>query len=236
MALTRISFYPEVKKRPDRLHPKAGAHLELPAQQPWAIVTFLKVTGSILLVPLEFLFSVITWPIKHIWLLLKFSPLVKSLRSLKPSAKAAPAAPAVQTTTAPALPVVEGFESEEIEELNDALSPKYDQLALNWYWWILELIPMKFRDQKGRRDDFFVRSNCGKGRKIYGDAFEGGLKVHRSVKTRLSIVKSNGESDYEPKAWFKKWSPEKKRKVAGPTTWNIPDSEQSAGAPFIWVE
>lgn len=39
--------------------------------------------------------------------------------------------------------------TEEEEELNDALSPVYDQLELKWYWWILEIVPMKFRYQRG---------------------------------------------------------------------------------------
>lgn len=37
----------------------------------------------------------------------------------------------------------EPFISEEIEDLKDALMPIYDQLTLNWLWWILEFIPAK---------------------------------------------------------------------------------------------
>lgn len=40
------------------------------------------------------------------------------------------------------------FINEEEEELRDALSPKYDQLSLNWFWWILEILPISVRYQK----------------------------------------------------------------------------------------
>jgi hypothetical protein len=43
------------------------------------------------------------------------------------------------------------FKSEEDEELADALSPKYDQLELSKPWWILELLPMRHREQN-RKD------------------------------------------------------------------------------------
>ncbi len=44
--------------------------------------------------------------------------------------------------------------TEEEEELRDALSPIYDQLKRSRSWWILEVIPMEFRHQKG--DDKWV--------------------------------------------------------------------------------
>lgn len=37
----------------------------------------------------------------------------------------------------------EPFINEEVEDFKDALSPMYDQLTLNWWWWILEFIPVK---------------------------------------------------------------------------------------------
>ena len=46
------------------------------------------------------------------------------------------------------------FVSEEDEELRDALSPKYDQLKMKKFWWILELLPVSIRYQKG--DDQWV--------------------------------------------------------------------------------
>ncbi len=39
--------------------------------------------------------------------------------------------------------------TEEEEELRDALSPIHDQLKLSKSWWILELIPLEFRQQLG---------------------------------------------------------------------------------------
>ncbi|KLO20100.1 hypothetical protein SCHPADRAFT_817269 [Schizopora paradoxa] len=227
------TLYPVVQNRPKRIEPAPTMTLQEPEGQPWAIVTLLKFTGSLLLVPLEFIFKVVTWPIKHLWSLLRFSPPVKALHGLFP-AKAPAAAPVVQATNASATPD-EAFQSEEVEELRDALSPKYDQLALCWYWWILELIPMKFREQKGRRDDFFVRANNGQGRKIYGDAFTGGLMVHRSVKTRLAIKKGD-KPEYQPKAWFKKYDKTLKKKVLGPATWDIPDDTKDPNAPFVFVD
>jgi len=44
--------------------------------------------------------------------------------------------------------------SEEDEELMDALSPVYDQLKLKKGWWILEVIPLRLRYQRG--DDTWV--------------------------------------------------------------------------------
>ncbi len=40
------------------------------------------------------------------------------------------------------------FINEEDEELRDALSPKYDQLDISWFWWILEILPISIRHQK----------------------------------------------------------------------------------------
>jgi hypothetical protein len=40
------------------------------------------------------------------------------------------------------------FINEEDEELRDALSPKYDQLDISWFWWILEILPISVRRQK----------------------------------------------------------------------------------------
>lgn len=39
--------------------------------------------------------------------------------------------------------------SEEDEELRDALSPIYDQLQLKPIWWLLEIIPLNLRYQRG---------------------------------------------------------------------------------------
>ncbi len=39
--------------------------------------------------------------------------------------------------------------SEEEEELHDALSPAYDQLKLKRVWWVLEILPLQLRYQRG---------------------------------------------------------------------------------------
>lgn len=41
------------------------------------------------------------------------------------------------------------FISEEDEELRDALTPKFDQLMIKRFWWILEFLPVSIRYQKG---------------------------------------------------------------------------------------
>ena len=38
---------------------------------------------------------------------------------------------------------------EEEEELRDTLSPVYDQLSIAPFWWILEVLPLKHKYQKG---------------------------------------------------------------------------------------
>ena len=40
------------------------------------------------------------------------------------------------------------FLDEDVEELQDALSPIYDQLPRQWYWRVLEWIPLHVKKQK----------------------------------------------------------------------------------------
>ncbi|KAH6909130.1 hypothetical protein BKA70DRAFT_226359 [Coprinopsis sp. MPI-PUGE-AT-0042] len=80
--------------------------------------------------------------------------------------------------------------SEEEEELRDALSPIYDQLTVAKRWWILEIVPMSLRYQRG--DNQWVKyfgSNLARPRFIPKQA-KNGVKVHRSVKLRM-------EAEYE---------------------------------------
>jgi len=80
--------------------------------------------------------------------------------------------------------------TEEEEEVRDAVSPKYDQLNIKWWWWILELIPLTLKYQ--RRDDEWVtewKSNLGRPRYIPRQ-HHSGFHVHRSVKLRM-------EAEYE---------------------------------------
>lgn len=46
-------------------------------------------------------------------------------------------------------PPVTMLASEEEEELMDALSPMYDQLKLKKGWWLLEIVPLQLRYQRG---------------------------------------------------------------------------------------
>ncbi|KAJ7160302.1 hypothetical protein C8R46DRAFT_1194678 [Mycena filopes] len=90
------------------------------------------------------------------------------------------------------------FTSEEELDLRDALSPIYDQLSINWWlWWILELLPIKQRHQRG--DDTWAahfHANLGRGRVV---PEKSGFRVHRSVKTRLEAQTEHG-GRYKPKA------------------------------------
>jgi hypothetical protein len=97
------------------------------------------------------------------------------------------------------------FKSEEDEELADALSEKYDQLELSKPWWILELLPMRHREQN-RKDyslSYDLKFNLGRGRRVPAPVTEKGEKVlvHRSVKIRME-AEGLPEGKYEPKAKF----------------------------------
>ncbi|KAF7300028.1 DUF2235 domain-containing protein [Mycena kentingensis (nom. inval.)] len=118
------------------------------------------------------------------------------------------------------LPVASTSKSEEEHDLLDALAPIYDQLALSWSWWALELLPMRHRFQ--RADDAwesYLGLNLGGGRVIPRQKTSG-VKVHRSVKTRIEAAekwaedlakarvgkgkgkKSTGHGHYKPRAMF----------------------------------
>ncbi|KAG8705788.1 hypothetical protein FRC09_002758 [Ceratobasidium sp. 395] len=99
----------------------------------------------------------------------------------------------------------EPFISEEVEDLKDALSPVYDQLTLNWWWWILEFLPVKQvwrkKDRSWRR---FFAINLG-GPRVIKNQKRNGVNVHRTVQLRMSARKDlNGKPfSYSPKAWLK---------------------------------
>lgn len=93
--------------------------------------------------------------------------------------------------------------SEEDHELRDALSPVYDQLALAWFWWVLEFIPFRQLYRKGDNTmQATFRWNKGAGR-IIPQQEEHIVKVHRTVKMRMEATHSTG-GKYEPKAQFSK--------------------------------
>jgi hypothetical protein len=88
--------------------------------------------------------------------------------------------------------------TEEEEELKDVLAPVYDQLALKWRWWVLEMLPVKHRYQKG--DMTWVTTwsaNLAHPRIIPKQAVRG-VKLHRSVKMRMEAEAHKGK--YKPKA------------------------------------
>jgi len=89
--------------------------------------------------------------------------------------------------------------TEEELELADALAPIYDELKLTWMWWILEIIPLRHRFQT--KDDKWVHGwtmNLGRGRHIPRQESMG-MRVHRSVKTRLDAKYKDG-GKYWPNA------------------------------------
>ena len=98
----------------------------------------------------------------------------------------------------------EPFISEEHEDLLDSLAPIYDQLRLAKWWWILEVVPYRHRYQ--RPDDkwhvsrgyvggimlilceLLIRLLCSVnfgGPRVIPGQQELGVKVHRTVKTRM---------------------------------------------------
>ncbi|KAL5518743.1 hypothetical protein ACEPAH_426 [Sanghuangporus vaninii] len=242
IGLDTDKLHPIVQERPPRKPAPSGSRIAKAEQQTSTFVEFFTVIGGLIAIPLTLIARIIAFPIKHFWLLLKFTRLGKLVRNTGKSAwkKLKGLFSSAKASMSPTPAVSSGveesdFKSEEDEELADALSPIYDQLQLAWFWWILELIPFRFREQKGKRDDYFVRANFGQGRKIYGDAKKNGIKVHRSVKTRLEVMDGT-KSVYKPHAWFK-YHPDpnnkKGKKVSGPQEWNVDEPDSRL---WEWVE
>jgi hypothetical protein len=93
--------------------------------------------------------------------------------------------------------------TEEEHELLDAMSPIYDQLSLAWFWWFLELLPMKQHYQKTDNTwGTYMGSNLGAGRFIPKQKKQV-IKVHRSVKMRMDAQHANG-TKYTPAASFQR--------------------------------
>lgn len=91
-------------------------------------------------------------------------------------------------------------QTEEQIELADALAPIYDVLSSSTsLWWILEVFPLRFRfqalDNTWHTSYYF---NLGRGRTIPGQSVNG-VRVHRSVKTRLDAEYKDGRK-YRPNA------------------------------------
>jgi hypothetical protein len=90
-------------------------------------------------------------------------------------------------------------QTEEEIEVADALAPIYDMLASFSAWWILEFFPLRYRFQTF--DNHWQTAyywNLGSGRHIPGQSTRG-VRVHRSVKTRLDAQYKDGRK-YWPKA------------------------------------
>ncbi|KAF8630983.1 hypothetical protein AX15_002693 [Amanita polypyramis BW_CC] len=95
------------------------------------------------------------------------------------------------------------FISEEDEELRDALSPKYDQLKLKLFWWILEILPVSIRYQRGDNQWIsYIGINMGRPRFIPKQK-DHGVKLHRSVQLRMEAQCLKEGDKYEPKARLK---------------------------------
>jgi hypothetical protein len=118
--------------------------------------------------------------------------------------------------------------TEENEELEDVRTETHDQLKKVKAWWILELLPTRFREQIQKDDQQFIwkhswkcvflymtisesftwvwlsrRMNLGQGRSVPKRVRDKKQKilVHRSVKTRMDIKELN----YEPKVNFREF-------------------------------
>lgn len=117
--------------------------------------------------------------------------------------------------------------TEESEELEDVRTPIHDQLKIAKAWWILEVIPMQFREQILSHDHYLwedywkyvfasrtisrsfigmllsCRVNLGRGRTVPRSVHdrEEEILVHRSVKTRMDIK----ELKYKPKVNFQEY-------------------------------
>jgi hypothetical protein len=137
--------------------------------------------------------------------------------SHRPSHRSTDKTPVNHESIGPAF--VTDFENEEHEDVVDALCPIYDQLKLRPAWWVLEVVPRKLHFQRSdnswarvikcvcepRVGRCFLRSltrgtsvNFGRGRPVPGQK-RVGVKVHRTVKTRMDADGLEG-GRYRPKA------------------------------------
>ncbi|KAF8330662.1 hypothetical protein F5887DRAFT_78389 [Amanita rubescens] len=99
----------------------------------------------------------------------------------------------------------EPFISEEEEELRDSLSPKFDQLKLVRFWWILEVLPVSMTYQKtSNKRVSYIGINMGRPRVI---PQEKTIKFHRSVKLRMEAKCRRKGDKYEPRPDFSGFEP-----------------------------
>jgi uncharacterized protein (DUF2235 family) len=101
----------------------------------------------------------------------------------------------------------EPFQGEAMEELLDAVSPMYDQLELAPHWWVLEFLPLQVKKELAvymsadkALSNYTRIQNRGEGRKIFKHVVKRGMKVHRSVLTRLEALDEMGQAGtYRPR-------------------------------------
>ena len=95
------------------------------------------------------------------------------------------------------------FVSEELADLKDSLAPINDQLKLNWFWWIPEILPFRQRYQEVDKKPQLCpvrKINLGFGRKIPKGHEGDPVYVHRSVKMRMDAGFHNGK-EYTPRVF-----------------------------------
>lgn len=182
------NLYPDVPERPPRIPwSKYMGPIQETEPQGWGIVTFTKFLVLLIAIPIRILFAIITWPLLHTWLLLKYTKWMKCVRKrhvkwvrrnlgidwivLKTKSYGSwihsKLFPKESTTPEPC---TLGCSDEEEHEYWDALSPIYDQLKIRWLWKVIEYLPLRFAEHKKGCDDYYVAFNRGKGRNIHGDA------------------------------------------------------------------
>lgn len=286
------TVYPRVLERPSRVsRGTRNATIQKTDPQGWGIVTFAGFLIALISIPIRVLLAVVFWPLRYIWLFLKYTPWGKWVREhpvtwihehpvkwVHENLRIGWITTKIHGTGAwitsrlfpkantPVEPCTMICKDEEEHEYWDALSPIYDQLQIRWFWKILELFPMRFVEQREKRTDFYVAPNFGQGRKIYGNAlyknvakpatangantkkFEsvkameegefvrtysktGGLKIHRSVLTRIEA-----DANYKPLAWWDRKEKETtgKKGEVGPDRWDIEDPDPVKY--WEWVE
>jgi len=194
---------------PARLKPTPATRIQLRGK-PLGSKSFLKSTWSLISAP-------------FIWFWSLFSKLHSKLRV--PSHPNIPPPPEESRFI---------FEGEAEEELHDALSPVYDQMPLHLYWRIMEWLPTIIKRQSAEidgSDDIWAYKcvwNRGAGRKVFTQVMRRGMKVHRSVKTRMEASKQGNLENYRPRI----------RPVIGNAARRLTIEEWVSDNPefFEWVE
>ncbi|KIK67876.1 hypothetical protein GYMLUDRAFT_155613 [Collybiopsis luxurians FD-317 M1] len=108
--------------------------------------------------------------------------------------------PKTSVVSTPGITQQSVFKTEEELDLEDACSPIYDQLSLARGWWILEFFPMKNKYRHGESVWSELMINLGRARRIPKQ--KQGVKIHRSVKTRMEAQDEKGKK-YVPRAKFR---------------------------------